>query len=236
MRRHHRRSHPRRQHRVPLRCRNQNTDEFFVASRIPFGLVAVVMAAANQALVPAFRTSLTQRGDRSTDRLISMVLAVVSSPELRWCADMAIAWSVHPHDCAGHSARAKWPRRLDGARRVRDGPARRGRRGHARVPQCPLRVCRPRADDGRAQRSCAAMILVFRDPRPEGHQDPAGRVRLLAGAAAQRCSCVSWRSGRDCGSFRRWICVTSSCDPSEGSASGRSPLPGSIRWRESASS
>jgi murein biosynthesis integral membrane protein MurJ len=54
-----------------------NTDAFFVASRIPLGLVAVVMAAANQALVPAFRTSLTQRGERSTDRLISMVLAVV---------------------------------------------------------------------------------------------------------------------------------------------------------------
>jgi putative peptidoglycan lipid II flippase len=53
------------------------TDEFFVAARIPIGLVAVITAAANQALVPAFRTSLTQRGDRSTDRLISMVIAVV---------------------------------------------------------------------------------------------------------------------------------------------------------------
>jgi len=54
-----------------------NTDAFFVAARIPLGLVAVVMAAANQVLVPIFRTSLTQRGDRSTDRLISMILAVV---------------------------------------------------------------------------------------------------------------------------------------------------------------
>jgi putative peptidoglycan lipid II flippase len=53
------------------------TDEFFVAARIPIGLVAVITAAANQALVPAFRTSLTKRGDRSTDRLISMVIAVV---------------------------------------------------------------------------------------------------------------------------------------------------------------
>ncbi len=53
------------------------TDEFFVAARIPIGLIAVITAAANQALVPAFRTSLTQRGDRSTDRLISMVIAVV---------------------------------------------------------------------------------------------------------------------------------------------------------------
>ncbi len=55
----------------------RNTDSFFVAARIPIALTAVVMAAANQALVPAFRTSLTQRGDRSTDRLISMIIAVV---------------------------------------------------------------------------------------------------------------------------------------------------------------
>lgn len=54
------------------------TDEFFVAARIPIGLVAVITAAANQALVPAFRTSLTQRGEGSTDRLISMVIAVVA--------------------------------------------------------------------------------------------------------------------------------------------------------------
>ena len=53
------------------------TNSFFVAARIPLGLIAVITAAANQALVPAFRTSLTQRGDRSTDRLISMVIAVV---------------------------------------------------------------------------------------------------------------------------------------------------------------
>src|SRR3984885_10022431 len=53
------------------------TDEFFVAARIPIGLVAVITAAANQALVPAFRPSLTKRGDRSTDRLISMVVAIV---------------------------------------------------------------------------------------------------------------------------------------------------------------
>jgi putative peptidoglycan lipid II flippase len=54
-----------------------NTDSFFVAGRIAIGLAAVVTAAANQALVPAFRTSLTQRGERSTDRLISMVVAIV---------------------------------------------------------------------------------------------------------------------------------------------------------------
>ena len=55
----------------------ENTDAFFVASRIPLGIAAVVMAAANQALVPAFRTSLTKRGDQHTNRLISMVVCVV---------------------------------------------------------------------------------------------------------------------------------------------------------------
>ncbi len=55
----------------------KNTDAFFVASRIPIGLVAVVMVAANQALVPAFRTSSTKRGEGPTDHLISMVLCSV---------------------------------------------------------------------------------------------------------------------------------------------------------------
>ena len=55
----------------------ENTDAFFVASRIPLGIAAVVMAAANQALVPAFRTSLTKRGDQHTNRFISMVVCVV---------------------------------------------------------------------------------------------------------------------------------------------------------------
>lgn len=53
------------------------TDAFFVAARIPLGLVAVVMVVANQALVPAFRTSATRRGERATDHLISMVLCTV---------------------------------------------------------------------------------------------------------------------------------------------------------------
>jgi len=48
------------------------TDAFFVAARIPLGLVAVVMVVANQALVPAFRTSATRRGERPTDHLISI--------------------------------------------------------------------------------------------------------------------------------------------------------------------
>jgi putative peptidoglycan lipid II flippase len=67
------------------------TDEFFVAARIPIGLVAVITAAANQALVPAFRTSITQRGDRSTDRLISMIVAVVV---IVGAALVALTWLV----------------------------------------------------------------------------------------------------------------------------------------------
>ena len=55
----------------------QNTDAFFIASRIPLGLAAVVMAAANQALVPAFRTSMTKRGRQQTSRLISMVVCAI---------------------------------------------------------------------------------------------------------------------------------------------------------------
>ncbi len=55
----------------------RSTDAFFVAARIPIGLVAIVMVAANQALVPAFRTSSTKRGERPTDHLISMVLCTV---------------------------------------------------------------------------------------------------------------------------------------------------------------
>src|SRR4029077_7471329 len=53
------------------------TDAFFVASRVPLGLVAVVMVASNQELVPAFRTSATRRGERATDHLISLVLCTV---------------------------------------------------------------------------------------------------------------------------------------------------------------
>ena len=53
------------------------TDAFFIAARIPLGLVAVVMVAANQALVPAFRTALTARGEQYTHRLISMVVSAL---------------------------------------------------------------------------------------------------------------------------------------------------------------
>ncbi|MGP8160572.1 MAG: murein biosynthesis integral membrane protein MurJ [Candidatus Dormibacteria bacterium] len=53
------------------------TDSFFVSARIPLALTAIVMVVANQALVPAFRTSLTNRGEAATQRLISMIVAVV---------------------------------------------------------------------------------------------------------------------------------------------------------------
>lgn len=53
------------------------TDSFFVSARIPLGLVAIVMVAANQALVPAFRTLLTARGPEATHRLMSMLITAL---------------------------------------------------------------------------------------------------------------------------------------------------------------
>jgi murein biosynthesis integral membrane protein MurJ len=53
------------------------TDSFFVSARIPLLLTAIVMVVANQALVPAFRTSLTRRGEAATQRLISLIVGVV---------------------------------------------------------------------------------------------------------------------------------------------------------------
>ncbi|PZR80546.1 MAG: hypothetical protein DLM65_07850 [Candidatus Aeolococcus gillhamiae] len=55
----------------------RNTDAFFVAARIPLGLVAVVLVVANQALVAAFRTSMTANGDAATSRLVSRIVGVV---------------------------------------------------------------------------------------------------------------------------------------------------------------
>lgn len=49
-------------------------DAFFVAARLPLGLVAIVMVAANQALVPAISTWLVREGERATWRLVSMLL------------------------------------------------------------------------------------------------------------------------------------------------------------------
>jgi putative peptidoglycan lipid II flippase len=51
-----------------------STDAFFVAARLPLGLVAIVMVGANQALVPAFTTSLERYGFAATHRLVSILL------------------------------------------------------------------------------------------------------------------------------------------------------------------
>ena len=50
------------------------TDSFFVAARLPLGAIALAVAAANQALVPAFATSLTNRGEGATWRLASIII------------------------------------------------------------------------------------------------------------------------------------------------------------------
>jgi len=55
----------------------RSTDAFFVAARIPLGLVAVVLVVANQALVPAFNTSMTKHGDAATNRLVSRIVGTV---------------------------------------------------------------------------------------------------------------------------------------------------------------
>jgi murein biosynthesis integral membrane protein MurJ len=50
------------------------TDSFFVAARVPLGIAALAVAAANQALVPAFATSITKEGEKATWRLVSIVV------------------------------------------------------------------------------------------------------------------------------------------------------------------
>ena len=50
------------------------TDSFFVAARVPLGIWALAVAAANQALVPAFSASLTRRGEAATWRLASILV------------------------------------------------------------------------------------------------------------------------------------------------------------------
>jgi murein biosynthesis integral membrane protein MurJ len=49
------------------------SDAFFAAATIPLGIVAIVMVAANQALVPAIATWLTSREDRETRDLVAGV-------------------------------------------------------------------------------------------------------------------------------------------------------------------
>jgi putative peptidoglycan lipid II flippase len=53
------------------------TDAFFVAARIPLGLLAVLMVAGNQVLVPMFSTWMTRMGRRDSDRLVSLVLVMI---------------------------------------------------------------------------------------------------------------------------------------------------------------
>lgn len=53
------------------------TDSFFVAARVPMGVWALAIAAANQALVPAFSASLNQRGEQATWRLASILITAI---------------------------------------------------------------------------------------------------------------------------------------------------------------
>jgi murein biosynthesis integral membrane protein MurJ len=55
----------------------RTSDAFFVGARIPLGLIAVVMAAANQVLVPTFSTWFTRKGEDSTWPLVSKVVTAV---------------------------------------------------------------------------------------------------------------------------------------------------------------
>ena len=50
------------------------TDSFFVAARLPLGIGALAVAAANQALVPAFATSLINRNEQATWKLASIIV------------------------------------------------------------------------------------------------------------------------------------------------------------------
>ena len=50
------------------------TDAFFVAARLPLGISAIVMVAANQALVPAISTWLATRDEREAWRLTTALL------------------------------------------------------------------------------------------------------------------------------------------------------------------
>ena len=52
----------------------RSTDAFFVAARLPIGFASVLMAGANQALVPAISTWLVTKGERETARLVSLLL------------------------------------------------------------------------------------------------------------------------------------------------------------------
>ena len=50
------------------------TDSFFVAARLPLGFAAIMVAAANQALIPAFTRSLAEQGEDETWLLVSRLV------------------------------------------------------------------------------------------------------------------------------------------------------------------
>jgi putative peptidoglycan lipid II flippase len=54
-----------------------DTDAFVVAARVPLGILAMLMATANQILVPTFSTWLLAADSRRTSRLVLSVLVVV---------------------------------------------------------------------------------------------------------------------------------------------------------------
>lgn len=68
-----------------------STDAFFVAARIPLGLLAIVMVGANQVLVPMFSTWMAQKPVREQNRLMSLVLVGTA---LLAAAFAAAAWIV----------------------------------------------------------------------------------------------------------------------------------------------
>jgi putative peptidoglycan lipid II flippase len=67
-----------------------DTDAFFVAARIPLGLVAILMAVANQALVPTFATWLVRHGADVTHRLSSTVLVGAMAVGAAFAATMVL--------------------------------------------------------------------------------------------------------------------------------------------------
>jgi len=197
------------------------TDEFFVAARIPIGLIAVITAAANQALVPAFRTSLTQRGERSTDRLISMVIAFVL---IVGSALVLLTWLA-----AGLLVHVTAP----GLPASENGPA------ASMVPvmfaMIPLvaiaEVMRAYLTARYAFVAPALMTVVLNGlaaVRSSCSRSWAGRTSSWSRSPLSRalphscCSCASWRSGMDCESGPRSTWAMNSCDPSGNSVYGRS--------------
>jgi putative peptidoglycan lipid II flippase len=53
---------------------DRGTDAYFVAARIPLGLIAIASVAANQVLVPAFATSFERDGEDATWGTASILL------------------------------------------------------------------------------------------------------------------------------------------------------------------